>query len=164
MAQIEKLAFGGGCHWCTEAVFDQLRGVDKVEQGWVRSIPPNDDFSEAVIVHFDPDQMAVSSLIGVHLHTHAATADHQLRGRYRSAVYYFSEDQAETCRMAVNYWQADFPQPLLTEILPFSSFRTSLPEHLNYYASDPERPFCQRYIRPKLEKLEKRFAELLREK
>jgi peptide-methionine (S)-S-oxide reductase len=161
MPQIEKLAFGGGCHWCTEAVFEQLRGVEAVEQGWVSSTVPNDDFSEAVIVHFNPDQIAVSSLIGVHLNTHAATAEHQLRGRYRSAIYYLSPDQVSDCQRALDLWQLDFSAPLLTRVLPFVSFRASLPEHLNYYASDPERPFCQRYIRPKLDLLEERFATLL---
>lgn len=164
MLKLEKLAFGGGCHWCTEAVFDHLHGVKTVEQGWVSSTAPNNDFSEAVIVHFNPDQTAISSLIGVHLHTHAATAKHQLRGRYRSAVYHFSPDQVSDCQQALDLWQLDFSAPLLTRVLPFVSFRASLPEHLNYYANDPERPFCRRYIRPKLDVLEERFAALLSDK
>lgn len=158
---IEKLAFGGGCHWCTEAVFDHLKGVEKVEQGWVSSVAPDEAFSEAVIVYFDNGQIDAPALIGVHLHTHSATNTHQLRGRYRSAVYTFDQQQVAGCEQALARWQKDFSKPLLTRVLPFVAFRASLPEHLNYYANDPERPFCQRYIKPKLDLLQQRFERLM---
>ncbi|PHI18662.1 peptide methionine sulfoxide reductase [Lewinellaceae bacterium SD302] len=159
---LTKLAFGGGCHWCTEAVFDHLTGVERVEQGWISSLGPDAAFSEAVIVHFNAEEIGIAALVGVHLHTHSATNAHQLRGRYRSAVYTFSETQIEVCRRALKVWQQDFDRPLLTRVLPFVAFRESLPEHLDYYRNDPERPFCRRYIRPKLKLVEERFADLLK--
>ncbi|MBO6639652.1 MAG: peptide-methionine (S)-S-oxide reductase [Roseitalea sp.] len=81
-----RIGFGGGCHWCTEAVFQALRGVTRVEQGFVRSEPPFDAWSEAVIVTFDPASIDLATLTEVHLRTHASTAAHAMRGEYRSAV------------------------------------------------------------------------------
>lgn len=89
-----RIAFGGGCHWCTEAVFQSLRGVEKVDQGCVASSVPNEALSEAVIVHFTPNLISLSNLIEVHLHTHQCTTSHALRHKYRSAVYAFDEEQA----------------------------------------------------------------------
>ncbi|RZJ43496.1 MAG: peptide methionine sulfoxide reductase, partial [Brevundimonas sp.] len=81
------LGFGGGCHWCTEAVFQAFRAVEMVEQGFIRSAPPDDSWSEAARVTFDPDVLPPQVLIEAHLLTHSATSDHAMRGKYRSAVY-----------------------------------------------------------------------------
>lgn len=88
---LQKIGLGGGCHWCTEAYFLSLKGVEKVEQGWIASTPPNDAFSEAVLVHYDPSQIPLPVLIAIHLHTHAATKAHAFRSKYRSAVYVLEE-------------------------------------------------------------------------
>jgi len=90
-----KIGLGGGCHWCTEAVFQALRGVERVEQGFIRSTAPHDGWSEAVIVHFDPAVIDLKTLIEVHLRTHASTSEHSMRGKYRSAVYAFDPQQAD---------------------------------------------------------------------
>ena len=93
-----RIGLGGGCHWCTEAVFQALAGVQRVEQGYIRAQPPADQESEGVILHFDPARIPLAVLIEVHLLTHASTANHALRHRYRSAIYSFDEVQAaEAC-------------------------------------------------------------------
>ena len=158
-----RIGLGGGCHWCTEGVFVSLRGVERVEQGWIASEAPQDAFSEAVIVHYDPTVVAVADLIAVHLETHAATKNHGLRHRYRSAVYYFSAEEAERYRSILTDLAATYTEPLVTTVLPFRSFKPSLPEHLDYYRTDPDRPFCQRYITPKLNQLRRTSGHLLRE-
>jgi peptide-methionine (S)-S-oxide reductase len=79
---LQKIGFGGGCHWCTEAYFQSLTGVDKVEQGWISSTAPDDTFSEAVIVYYNPAIIPLKILIAVHLHTHAATKNHSFRKKY----------------------------------------------------------------------------------
>ncbi|MEM9931586.1 MAG: peptide-methionine (S)-S-oxide reductase, partial [Bacteroidota bacterium] len=150
-----------GCHWCTEGVFVSLRGVDRVEQGWVASEPPHDAFSEAVIVHYDPAVITAENLIAVHLETHAATKDHGLRHRYRSAVYAFTAADEVQFRTILERLAADFSEPLVTKVYPFVSFKPSLPEHQDYYRTDPERPFCKRFISPKLRALRKRRPALL---
>ncbi|WP_343065456.1 peptide-methionine (S)-S-oxide reductase [Arenibacter arenosicollis] len=82
----QKIAFGGGCHWCTEAVYQSLKGVEVVEQGFVASKGEESFFSEAVIVHYDPKSIALKDLILIHLYTHKSTSDHSMRNKYRSAI------------------------------------------------------------------------------
>lgn len=160
MPQRERIGLGGGCHWCTEGIFVSLAGVKRVEQGWIASLPPHEQPSEAVIVHFDPEAITVAELLAVHLETHAATSDHSLRGKYRSAVYYFDPLVVTRYRAVLRELQAEYGDPLQTLLLPFASFTSSLPEHLDYYRSDPQRPFCRRYITPKLDALRQRRPEL----
>jgi len=78
---MDKIGFGGGCHWCTEAVFQKLRGVASVEQGFIRSRPPYETFSEAVIVSFDAAQISLSVLTEIHLRTHASACKGALTDR-----------------------------------------------------------------------------------
>lgn len=146
----QKIALGGGCHWCTEGVFVFLRGVDRVEQGWVASAPPNDAFSEAVIVHYDPAVISANDLVEVHLRTHAATTTHALRHKYRSAIYAFSAADEQDFSTILDKLRTRFATPLVTQVLPFVAFKPSLPEHQDYYRTDPDRPFCVRFITPKL--------------
>jgi len=88
-----KIGFGGGCHWCTEAVFQAIRGVAKVDQGWISSFGKENYFSEGVIVHFEAKVVNLATLISIHLTTHSSTQEHSMRTKYRSAVYTYSEDQ-----------------------------------------------------------------------
>ena len=105
MVRKNKIAFGGGCHWCTEAVFQSLKGVKLVEQGYVASIKENNTFSEAVIVHFDSNSISLKTLIEIHLHTHKSTSDHSMRNKYRSAIYTFSEEQFKEANTILNMFQ-----------------------------------------------------------
>lgn len=86
-----RIIFGGGCHWCTEAVFQSLKGVRTVEQGFISSYGGNDTFSEGVIVHYNAAVISPMDLTAIHLHTHQSTVDHSMRGKYRSAIYIFDE-------------------------------------------------------------------------
>ena len=156
---MKRMGFGGGCHWCTEAVFQALRGVEKVEQGFIKSTPPDNEWSEAVIVHYDPDQTDLATLIDAHLHTHSATGEHELRNKYRSAIYTFTEPDSDKAREILRQAQARFDALLLTRVLPFTAFRPSEERYKNYYQSNPGRPFCQRYIEPKLERLRQRLGD-----
>ena len=133
----------------------------RVEQGWISAPAPDDAFSEAVIVHYDPEVITAAQLILVHLRTHAATKDHGLRHRYRSAIYAFDPADELVFAEILAELRPAFPEPLVTRVLPYVAFRESLPEHLDYYRTDPERPFCRRYIAPKLEYLRGAFGELM---
>ncbi len=148
---IEKAGFGGGCHWCTEAVFASLRGVERVEQGWIA--PAGEEVecvSEAVIVHFDPVKIPRDILVEIHLRTHNATSDHSMREKYRSAVYTFSKEQYEEMEAILRKKEPLFDKPLVTRVYPFGTFRPNSEKYQNYYAKNPKKPFCQRYIEPKL--------------
>jgi peptide-methionine (S)-S-oxide reductase len=158
-----RIGLGGGCHWCTEAVFQSLRGVEKVEQGFICSIPPQDTWSEAVIVYFDPGQIDQDTLIEVHVRTHAATTRHSMREKYRSAVYTFDDQQAKAAQEILERLKGSFDEQLITEVLPFAAFRQSDPRFRNYYRSDPQRPFCQRHIDPKLALVRREFSHGIEE-
>jgi peptide-methionine (S)-S-oxide reductase len=153
----EKIVFGGGCHRCTEAVFQALRGVSDVAQGFVRSTPPDDAWSEAVIVTFDPSLIDGTTLIEIHLRTHANTSPHKFRGNYRSAVYVFDDKQRIRAERDLQEIQAGLEEMLVTQVLSYEGFKPSDARFQNYYATDPERPFCRTYIDPKLQLLRKQF-------
>ncbi|MCL5127587.1 peptide-methionine (S)-S-oxide reductase [Algibacter sp. L4_22] len=156
-----KIALGGGCHWCTEAVFQALKGVVKVEQGYVASVDSSTSFSEAVIIHFNEAIIALSVLIEIHLHTHKSTSNHSMRDKYRSAIYYFSEVQEKEAIDVLNNVKKTFEEEVITEVLPFSEFKLSREAIQNYYKKNPEKPFCKQFINPKLELLVNKFSKYL---
>ena len=128
-----KIALGGGCHWCTEAVYQSLIGVSKVEQGFVASKENNSAFSEAVIVHFNSEIIPLKIIIEIHLHTHKSTSNHSMRSKYRSAVYFFSEEQKKKVQKILEGFQGVFDNELVTQTLPFSNFKCSRDQIQNYY-------------------------------
>ena len=147
---IRKIGLGGGCHWCTEAVFDSLRGVTIVLQGWIKSTGSNDSYSEAIIVEFDDQILPFETLIEVHLLTHSSTNDHSMREKYRSAVYFMLDKDEELARKALEKLSTVNKKQYITEILPFEDFKLNSKEFLDYYKTRPDSPFCQRHIEPKL--------------
>ena len=158
---IGKIGLGGGCHWCTEGVFQSLNGVTQVDQGWIKSSGPNSNPSEAVIVHFEPEMITLEVLIEIHLLTHSSSSNHSMRNKYRSAVYTFNEDQNELgSSIIARRKQQD--QSVITEVLPFVSFELNQEEFLNYYLTRKEAPFCQKFISPKLEQLINSHKEFMR--
>ncbi len=157
-SSLEKIALGGGCHWCTEAVFQSLIGVEKVEQGYVASNGDNSSFSEAVIVQFNSEIIPLKRLIEIHLCTHRSISLHSMRGKYRSAVYTYSEIQKEKAVTIIEKLQPDFNNKLITKVHSFEAFKASREELHNYYLDDPQKPFCKTFIAPKLKVLLKQFS------
>lgn len=150
---MNKIAFGGGCHWCTEAIFQALKGVDKVEQGWVNSQAPNQSFSEAVLVHYQPKLIDLKTLIEIHLLTHSSTSQHEMRSKYRSAIYYFNNTDKKMAMHYLKLLSTENAQNYITKAIPFVDFMLNEKQFLNYYKSNPNKPFCETYITPKLQKL-----------
>lgn len=148
-----KIGLGGGCHWCTEAVFQSLSGVCDVQSGWVASDGEHSSDSEAVIVHFNPDQIALETLIEIHLLTHSSAADHSMRSKYRSAVYVFSTLQAGDANEILATLAERHDTQFITRALPYRAFRAISDAYKNYYYTAPERPFCVNIIEPKLKQL-----------
>lgn len=162
VAYMERIGLGGGCHWCTEAVFQALIGVIRVDQGFIAAPAPDDSLSEAVIVSFDPAAIALVDLIGVHLATHSSTSAHALRSRYRSAIYAFDAPQGDRAQAALATHSRQAGMEFVTRVLTFGHFSPSAPRYRNYYATDPARPFCQTHIDPKLALLRQSHAALFR--
>lgn len=159
---LQQIGFGGSCHWCTEAIFRSLKGVSSVSQGWISPAGEPDAFSEAVIVYFDPGLISLETLIEIHLYTHSCTSEHSMRPRYRSAVYAFSREQAQVAVSAIRFLQMDFNQPIITQVLDFGLFRLNKEQYLDYYYSNPDKPFCRRFIEPKLKIFLKQFSNAVR--
>ena len=159
---VQKIGFGGGCHWCTEAVFASLRGVTCVEQGFIRADAPDDEFSEAVLLTFQAEQISLASLIEIHLRTHSSTSNHAMRRKYRSAIYAMDEAQAGAARRVLAELAPAFDAPLVTRVLPFRTFKASDERFQRYAEKNAGAPFCTTYIDPKLALLRKEFGRLLK--
>ncbi len=155
-----KLGFGGGCHWCTEGVFQSLRGVDQVDQGFVQADAPADTWAEGVIVTFDPSVIDLATLCEVHLRTHSATRARSPRGKYRSAIYTFEDSQRHEAELAIARFAEESGKTVHTLVLPLRSFKASDERYQNYYRTDPSRPFCRRFIDPKLDFIRRHFSDV----
>jgi len=155
----KKIGLGGGCHWCTEAVFQSLRGVTQVEQGFIASTGKATAFSEAVLLNYNPLIISLDTLIEIHLRTHEATSNHSFRSKYRSAIYFLQPEDEVKAREALNCLQKEFGTPLVTQVLPVAEFNPSRKQLQNYYLTDPYRPFCRRYIEPKIQQLLDNFGK-----
>ena len=170
--------FGSGCFWCTEAVFQQIRGVEKVVSGYSGGEVPSPDYkavctgttghAECVQVTFDSEVVSYQELLNAFFKTHDPTTLNQQgadRGtQYRSVILYHSDEQrqlAEAYKKRLNDENA-FGDPVVTEIAPFEGFYTAEAGHQDYYTANSTAPYCQRIIRPKVEKVRKVFADKLR--
>ena len=159
---MQEVGFGGGCHWCTEAIFDSLQGVSQVKQGWITSTHQNATTpSEAVIVHYNEKIISLAILVEIHLYTHNATSNHTFRDKYRSAVYTFNEVQEMKAQNILKQMQTLFKKPLITKVYPFDAFRLNDEQYLNYYKSNPKKPFCRVRIEPKLQILMEKYHKYI---
>jgi peptide-methionine (S)-S-oxide reductase len=159
---VQKIGLGGGCHWCTEAIFQSIKGVSNVEQGWISAKRPYaTSQSEAVIVHFDTSIITLDTLIEIHLFTHNATSNHTFRQKYRSAVYVFTKQQEVKAQTILDHKQKLFKKSLVTKVYDFSAFILNDTQYLNYYKSNPKKPFCQVRIEPKLKMLCMKYAKFI---
>ena len=164
MKALQKIGFGGGCHWCTEAVFQSLKGVYHVEQGWIASEGNNVAFSEAVTLRYDSITIPLEVLLEIHLHTHKSTSEHSMREKYRSAIYVFSDEQEADVSTKLKGLQEKFGNKLITQVLHFSAFKPSREQIKNYFYNNPKKPFCQTFINPKLQFLLKEYSGYVSER
>lgn len=158
-----KIGFGGGCHWCAEAIYKSLRRIETVEQVFIRSVVPDDHYSEAVVVTWRPGEIPLDVLIEIHLRTHASTSNHKMRGKYRSAIYSVSEDQTREATDILNRLRASERGKYITRIIPFVEFKASDDRFHNYAEKNAGNQFCTRYIDPKLDRLRADYGQFLRE-
>ncbi|MGF1723128.1 peptide-methionine (S)-S-oxide reductase [Photobacterium nomapromontoriensis] len=156
--QTETLGFSGSCYWSMEAIFQTLRGVTSVKQGWL-NVSGEPLMVEAVVIEYIPTVISLEVLVAIHLHTHSCTSEHDLRGRYPSIIYVFDEPQHHRARQALAICQADFIQPIITQVEDGGNFQPSKKSLHAYYYSDPHKPYCENQIMPKLQLLLARFAD-----
>ena len=161
-AELRRIGFGGGCHWCTEAVFASLRGVERVEQGFICAEAPDDSFSEGVVVTFRPDEISLGDLSEIHLRTHSCASNHAMRGKYRSAIYAMNEVQARAARKVLTELAPEFGAFLVTRVLRFRAFRASDERFQRYAEKNAGGPFCTTYIDPKLALIRREYGRFMR--
>ncbi|TXH00151.1 MAG: peptide methionine sulfoxide reductase [Nevskiaceae bacterium] len=159
---IETLGLGGGCHWCTEAVFSSLAGVSAVRQGYIRSAAKHANPAEAVEVDFDPVTISREDLLAVHLATHASTDPRKATGKYRSAIYVFEDSERKRMAALLADAQVEAGATFATQVLLHCGFTPSAETFQEYYAKNPQGAFCTNYIDPKLTLLRERFEHLRR--
>lgn len=173
--ETELATFAGGCFWCTEAVFSRLRGVEKVIPGYTGGHTPNPTYeevctgttghAEAIQITFNPRAIDYNDLLRVFWQTHDPTKLNRqgpdVGSQYRSAIFHASEDQRNKALKSAAQAQQMHRSPIVTEIVPLKEFYPAESYHLNYYAKNPQKPYCRLVIDPKILKLQKDLPEYL---
>jgi peptide-methionine (S)-S-oxide reductase len=167
----EIATFGGGCFWCLDAVFRQLRGVVKVESGYAGGTRPNPTYrdvcsgvtghAEVVQVTFDPSEISYRDLLGVFFSIHDPTTLNRqgadIGTQYRSLVLYHSDEQRTAAEQVMNELteQKLWDDPIVTQLEPLTTFYPAEDYHQDYFANNPRQPYCQAVIAPKVSKFRK---------
>jgi peptide-methionine (S)-S-oxide reductase len=176
--KLEIATLANGCFWCTEAVFQQLKGVEKVTSGYSGGHVKNPTYeevcgkqtghAECLKIEYDPSVISFDELLEVFWATHDPTTlnrqGNDVGPQYRSVVFYQNEEQkekAEKYKEALNKSGA-FDKPIVTAIEPFTNFYPAEAVHKDYYKNNPNQSYCYYIIKPKLDKLKKVFANKLK--
>ena len=179
MSQLETATFAGGCFWCTEAIFDRLKGVTSVVPGYAASKVPNPSYeqvctgrtgaAEAIQITFDPAVISYEKLLEIFWHLHDPTTlnrqGNDIGTQYRSGVYYQNDEQkrtAEATKAAIDASKV-YKKPIVTEIVPFTNFYVAEDYHKSYYDSNRSQPYCMFVIDPKVQKLLKEYRNELKD-
>lgn len=174
----EVAVFGGGCFWCTEAVFKMLDGVTAVEPGYAGGTEPNPTYErisrgdtgyvEVARVEYEPSRIAFRDLMTVFFGSHDATQlnrqGNDVGTQYRSVIFYTTPEQKEAAEARVQELNASANdgEPIVTTVEPLSNYYPAEDYHRDYYANNTKQGYCQVIIAPKLQKVQKEFAELLK--
>jgi peptide-methionine (S)-S-oxide reductase len=171
----ELATLGGGCFWCLEAVYLELRGVRQVKSGYAGGHVANPTYeqvcgkrtghAEVVQIEFDPAEITFAELLGVFFTIHdPTTKDRQgndVGPQYRSAIFTHSEEQALVAREQLARAQCHWSDPIVTEIAPLETFWPAERYHDDYYARNPQNPYCAVVVAPKVAKARKLFLDKL---
>ena len=175
----EVATLAGGCFWCLEAVFDQLKGVESVESGYMGGQTPKPNYedvcsgttghAEVVRVSFDPDVLAYEDLLGVFFTIHDPTTPNRqgndVGTQYRSAIFTHSADQERVARAVIRRLTDEklFSAPIVTEVTPATEFHVAEDYHQEYFERVGSRnPYCSYVIEPKVAKFRKHFVDRLK--
>lgn len=172
---MQHALFGGGCFWCTEAVFLQLKGVSAVTSGYAGGHVQQPTYeqicngdtqhAEVILVQYDDTQIAFEQLLDVFFATHDPTTlnrqDNDVGTQYRSVIYYFNEEQQQQAEKAIEALKAEGLN-IVTELSPAPIFYPAEEYHQNFFARNPSQGYCNFAIPPKLMKLRSKFQDLMK--
>jgi len=174
----EKATLGGGCFWCTEAVYKELNGVVEVQPGYSGGHVKNPAYrevcngttghAEVVQITYDPQIVSFSEILEVFFMTHNPTTlnrqGNDVGTQYRSAIFYHSEEQKQTAEKVIGLFEEEkvYEDPIVTEVTAFDAFYKAEDYHKNYFEKNKTQPYCQFIVAPKVEKFRKIFKEKLK--
>jgi peptide-methionine (S)-S-oxide reductase len=178
MSTTQTTTLAGGCFWCLEAVFDDLQGVLSVESGYAGGQTPNPTYqdvctgttghAEVVRIEFDPDLLPFNDLLRVFFSIHDPTSLNRqgadVGTQYRSAIFYHDESQKQDAEEIIAELQAAqlWPNPIVTEVSPLTNYYPAEDYHQEYFANNPNQPYCAAVVAPKVAKFRKQFLERLK--
>ena len=170
--------FAGGCFWCTEAVYAELKGVTRVTSGYIGGQVPNPTYeqvcsgrtghAEAIEIEFDPQVVPFEKLLEVFFATHDPTTPNRqgadVGTQYRSGIFYHDAEQKRIAEEVIARLDAArvFPGRIVTEVTPASAFHPAEAYHQDYFANNPFQPYCQAVAAPKVAKVRKVFKDLVK--
>ena len=175
--QLSTATLGGGCFWCTEALFQQVSGVHKVVSGYTGGSAPGrptyrevcsgrTGHAEVVQIQFDEQTISYKDLLNIFMSTHDPTTLNRqgadIGSQYRSVIYYHDSSQQETARQVLKDMANYYENPIVTELSPATTFYEAEAYHQDYYRNNKEQGYCNYVISPKLSKLRKEFAHYLK--
>lgn len=175
---LQTATLAGGCFWCFEAIFQQLRGVTTVTSGYAGGNPGRTSYqqvstgtsghAEAVQIQFDPEIISYADLLEIFWHLHDPTTLNRQGNdqgeQYRSVIFYHDEEQKATAQKFKDDLakSGEYQQPIVTQILPYTNFFKAEDYHQNYYNNNPNAGYCKVIISPKLQKLRAKYAKLVK--
>lgn len=176
---LEQATFGAGCFWCTEAVFQNLKGVSACTSGYMGGHVTNPTYNdvcggdtghaEVIQVDFDPEIISYDELLLVFFKTHSPTTlnrqGNDVGTQYRSVIFYHTQEQKKSAESMIDNLtkQNVFDRPIVTEIAPVSEFYKAEDYHQNFFSTNPSKAYCVFVIQPKLDKFAKEFKDKLKE-
>jgi len=172
--QTETIVLGGGCFWCTEAVFDRVRGIVDVESGYSNGETINPSYeqvctgrtghAEVVKVEFDPAQIALREILEIFFVVHDPTTlnrqGNDVGTQYRSGIYYGTDEQKRVAEEIIREIgdSKTYRAPIVTEVRPLDNYSTAEAYHQDYFLNNPNQGYCAFVVGPKVEKFQKTFA------
>lgn len=176
--QKEIATLAGGCFWCLEAVYEQLKGVEQVTSGYAGGSVANPTYqevstgrtghAEVVQVVFDPEQVSYRDVLGVFFTIHDPTTLNRqgadVGTQYRSAIFYHSPEQKEAAESMIRELEAEglWKNPIVTQVVPLEAFYPAEDYHQEYFRNHPNQPYCQVVIAPKVTKFRSKYLERLK--
>lgn len=177
-SNLEVATLAGGCFWCLEAVYDNLKGVKDVVSGYSGGEVPNPSYgevctgrtghAEVVQIKFDPAEITFRELLGVFFTIHDPTTLNRqgadVGPQYRSAIFYHTPEQRKTAEEVISELEREkiWPDPIVTELTPFKEFYPAEEYHQEYFARNPYQPYCQVVVAPKVAKFRKKYMDKLK--
>jgi peptide-methionine (S)-S-oxide reductase len=175
---LQTATLAGGCFWCLEAVFDEVKGVHGVESGYAGGTMPNPSYrevcngntghAEVVQVHFDPTIVSYRDLLNVFFAIHDPTTLNRqgadVGTQYRSAIFYHDDEQKRIAEELIKDLNAQkiWDRPIVTEVTNLDKFYMAEDYHQEYFAMNPYQPYCMAVVAPKVSKFRKHFLEMLK--